>query len=66
MSNYPNPLTDQDAAALTAVCQSCHATDQLIQDCKSCGMPMEDQEAANNAQHELAKSLKQKFFPYTP
>lgn len=64
--NYPNPLNEQDAAAQTAVCQSCQGTAQLINDCKECGLPMEDQEAANSAQHEFARRAKQKFFPYTP
>ena len=64
--NYPNPLNEQDGAALTSLCQSCHATDQMIQDYKECGIPCEDQEAANNAQRELAQNLKRKYFPYQP
>jgi uncharacterized membrane protein YvbJ len=66
MALYPPPLNEQDAAALTAVCQSCHATDQLIQDCKECGLPMDDKEAQNNAQKQYAQTTLRKFFPMLP
>lgn len=63
---YPNPLNEQDAAALTALCQSCHGTEQMIADYKACGIPCEEQEAANQAQKSLAENIKKKYFPYTP
>jgi hypothetical protein len=66
MPSYPNPLSAEDCAALTAIGQSCHGTSELIQACKDCGMPVEEQENANNAQIEYAKSLKAKFFPNNP
>ncbi len=64
--HYPNPLNPDDCAALTAIGQSCHGTDEMIKDYKECGMPCEEQEAANNAQKEVAAKLKQKFFPNNP
>lgn len=66
MPTYPNPLNEQDCAALTALGQSCHGTAELIQACKDCGLPMDEQEQANNAQRELAAALKRKFFPNHP
>ena len=63
MAAYPNPLTEEDYAKLNELCRSCHGTAQLIADCKECGLPVEEQEAANNAQHQLALNLKKKFFP---
>jgi hypothetical protein len=66
MPGYPNPLNEQDCAALTALGKSCHATAELIRDCKECGLPVEEQEAANEAQAKLAEALKRKFFPTSP
>lgn len=64
--NYPNPLNEQDAAVLSSVCQSCHATAQMVADYKECGIPCEEQEAANGAQQQLAERMRKKFFPYQP
>lgn len=64
--NYPNPLNSEDCAALTAIGQSCAGTAEMINDYKECGMPCEEQEAANGAQAEVARKLKQKFFPHNP
>lgn len=63
MPSYPNPLNSEDCAALNAIGQSCHGTAEMARDCKECGLPVEDQEASNSAQAEMAKALKAKFFP---
>lgn len=64
--NYPNPLNEQDHANLQELCKSCHGTAQLIEDCKACGLPMDEQEAANKAQQEAAERMRRKFFPMVP
>jgi hypothetical protein len=66
MAAYPNPLNEQDLANLNTLCQSCHGTEQMIQDYKECGIPCEEQEHANAMQKKLAEAIKRKFFPYNP
>jgi hypothetical protein len=59
-------LNDQHCACIDAVLASIQQTGQLIAQCQSCGLPVEDELAANEAQRQLATRLKAAFFPANP
>jgi hypothetical protein len=64
-SNSPF-LNDQHCACLDAVLQSVAQTGKLLQDCKDCGLNVDDFIAQVDAQRNLATALKAKFFPQNP
>ena len=59
-------LNDQHCACIDAVLQSIAQTTKLLQDCKECGLPVDDYIAQNEAQRQMAVALKGKFFPQNP
>lgn len=56
-------LSDQHCACIDAALASIAQTTKLLQDCKSCGIPVDDYIAQNEAQRQLATQIKARFFP---
>lgn len=66
MDDYRNPLNDTHCACLDNVLQSIAQTAETIRRCKDCGLPVEQAEAENNRQRDIAEAIKRKFFPERP
>lgn len=62
--NYP--LTDDHYAKLQGVCASCSKVAGILEKAKAAGLPVEQAEAENGNNLQLATGLKQKFFPNRP
>jgi hypothetical protein len=56
-------LNDGHLDRLNTVIKSCQATSQDIERCKRAQIPVEQLELENNAAHDIAKAMKQEFFP---
>lgn len=57
------PLTNQDCDSLNFVCESAPGVDEAVKKCKRAGFPIDEMEAENLRQLELARGLKREFFP---
>lgn len=62
----PAPLTPEHCHALNMILASIAETKELIAKCKACQLPVEDSEAANNMQEQIAQEIKRQFFPHNP
>lgn len=63
MAASENPLTDVHCDCLTGVCKSCNDTQQLIDKAKAAGFNMDQAEAVNKQQLEMAMRAKAAYFP---
>jgi hypothetical protein len=58
-----NPLTPEHDQHLANVISSANGTNQILQDCADCGLPLDELQAQNNSDLNIAKALRAKFFP---
>lgn len=63
---YKSPLSESHCNALDEALKSIMQTAETIRRCKACGLPVEQAEAENERQRQLAESLKRQFFPERP
>jgi hypothetical protein len=61
-----SPLKPDDCTVLNGCIQHAMGTAELIEKCKACGFPVEEQEAINNSHMEMARNIKAQFFPNNP
>jgi hypothetical protein len=59
-------LNDQHCACIDAVLAQNAQVAKLIQDCRDCGLPVEDALADNTKMRDMAVAIKAKFFPQNP
>ncbi len=58
-----NPLSKQHLAALNHLLQCCPETGEYLRACADCGLAMDDDLQANEAQLRAVQQIKAKFFP---
>jgi hypothetical protein len=58
-----NPFRAEHCDCLDRVIESTAGQQELLDCLKQCGLPMDELEARNRANRELAVRLKQNFFP---
>lgn len=61
-----NPLSQEQCDCLSKVIQSASNTEQFLEACKRCGLPVDDLIADNNRQRDMAQKIKKEFFPNAP
>jgi hypothetical protein len=61
-----SPLTQEHCDCLTKAIQSTSNTQQFLDACKRCGLPVDDLIADNQRQRDMAEKLKREFFPNAP
>lgn len=58
-----NPVNENDCACLDQVRKEVARTRELIEACKRCNMPMEQEEKENNAAEQAALAILREFAP---
>jgi hypothetical protein len=66
MNADSHPLTDDHYQKLQQVCTSCGKTAGILEKAKAAGLPIEQAEAENANNLQLAQGLKAAFFPNRP
>lgn len=61
----PNPYRPEDCATMNNILQSAAGTRELIEKCKACGFPVEDQAATNDYHIATVSEMKRQFFPHS-
>lgn len=64
--NPSHPLKPEHGDMITRVLEGTAANRELIRKCKECGLDFDAAHDQNEQHHQMARKLKETFFPHLP
>lgn len=63
MAKVKPPFTEADLGTINKIIRLCEETAKVCEDCEKCNLDVDPEKAKNSDQLEVARKLKQYFFP---